>query len=101
MAARKRKAAGTVRKKQKRLNFQLGFTGLAGITVVSFCLFLWMFLLGIWAGQTILLPSVNDSSLQLSQGGDHFRNKDKNISTSHQNNLPVIHPDGRKKVIDR
>jgi hypothetical protein len=27
-----------------------------GLVVVCFCLFLWMFLLGIWAGQTILLP---------------------------------------------
>ena len=25
--------------------------------VVSFCLLLWMFLLGFWAGQTILLPT--------------------------------------------
>lgn len=31
--------------------------GIAGIGVVCFCLFLWMFLLGIWAGQTFLLPS--------------------------------------------
>lgn len=27
-----------------------------GLVVVCFCLFLWMFLLGLWAGQTILLP---------------------------------------------
>lgn len=27
--------------------------------IVCFCVFLWMFLLGIWAGQTILLPSVD------------------------------------------
>jgi hypothetical protein len=27
-----------------------------GLVVVCFCLFLWMFLLGVWAGQTILLP---------------------------------------------
>ena len=93
MAARKKKTAGSTRKKQKRFNFQLGFTGLAGITVVSFCLFLWMFLLGIWAGQTILLPSVNDNSLRLNS------NHSKNISTP--NHLPVIYPDGRKKVIGR
>lgn len=35
---------------------QLGLSGIAGIGVVVFCLFLWMFLLGIWAGQTILYP---------------------------------------------
>jgi len=27
-----------------------------GLVMVCFCLFLWMFLLGVWAGQTILLP---------------------------------------------
>ncbi len=35
---------------------QLGLSGIIGIGVVVFCLFLWMFLLGIWAGQTILYP---------------------------------------------
>lgn len=35
---------------------QLGISGIIGIGVVLFCLFLWMFLLGIWAGQTILYP---------------------------------------------
>jgi len=33
-----------------------------GLVVVCLCLFLWMFLLGIWAGQTILLPT-NDNRL--------------------------------------
>jgi hypothetical protein len=28
-----------------------------GLVVVGFCVLLWMFLLGIWAGQTILLPT--------------------------------------------
>ncbi len=35
---------------------QLGLSGIIGIGVVVLCLFLWMFLLGIWAGQTILYP---------------------------------------------
>lgn len=30
------------------------------LLVVSFCIFLWMFLLGVWAGQTILLPQVTE-----------------------------------------
>ena len=37
--------------------FEIGWGGLSGLVVVSFCLLLWMFLLGIWAGQTILLPT--------------------------------------------
>jgi hypothetical protein len=52
MVARKKK-----RSTGKTFRFQLSLGGIAGIAVVSFCLFLWMFLLGIWAGQTILLPS--------------------------------------------
>lgn len=45
------------RAKKKTYRFQLTLPGIAGIGVVCFCLFLWMFLLGIWAGQTFLLPS--------------------------------------------
>ena len=53
---KKKKAAPRRRKKTKRFQFQLSLAEVAGIAVVCFCLFLWMFLLGIWAGQTILLP---------------------------------------------
>ncbi|WP_417915086.1 hypothetical protein [Candidatus Electronema sp. JM] len=34
--------------------FQLSLSGILGIGAVLFCLFLWMFLLGIWAGKTLL-----------------------------------------------
>ena len=51
--AKKTKAKG---KKAKAFTFQLGWSGLAGVTVVAVCLFFWMFILGVWAGQTILLP---------------------------------------------
>lgn len=53
MATKKKKK----RSPKKTYRFQLTLPGIAGIAVVSFCLFLWMFLLGIWAGQTFLLPS--------------------------------------------
>lgn len=42
--------------KGKPFRIELGWRGMFGLLVVCFCLFLWMFLLGIWAGQTILLP---------------------------------------------
>lgn len=49
------------RKKQKKRRFaiqlELGLGGVLAIGVVSFCVFLWMFLLGIWAGQTVLRHS--------------------------------------------
>jgi len=45
------------RKKQKLIRFEISLMGLVGIGVVCFCIFLWMFLLGIWAGQTILVSA--------------------------------------------
>ncbi|MFZ5797317.1 MAG: hypothetical protein ACYCYR_11410 [Desulfobulbaceae bacterium] len=50
-AKRKKRSSG------KTFRFQLSLGGIVSIAVVSFCLFLWMFLLGVWAGQTILLPA--------------------------------------------
>ena len=45
-------------KKEKRIfQFELTLLGLLGVGVVCICIFLWMFFLGVWAGQTILLPS--------------------------------------------
>ncbi|MGB3211561.1 MAG: hypothetical protein WBB19_12725 [Desulforhopalus sp.] len=40
----------------KKLKFELTKSAIAGIAVIAFCLFLWMFLLGVWAGQSLLLP---------------------------------------------
>lgn len=46
-----------VRKNQaKKLRFELTGRAVAGIAVIVFCLFLWMFLLGVWAGQSLLFP---------------------------------------------
>ncbi len=56
MAAKKKKQSKK-KKAPRRFRFQLSLGEIAGIGIVFFCLFLWMFLLGIWAGQTILLPS--------------------------------------------
>lgn len=48
-----------VKKKKKRfvVRFELGPGGILAVGVVCFCVFLWMFLLGIWAGQTVLQHS--------------------------------------------
>ncbi len=51
MAAKRKKKPG------KKLKFELTKSAVAGIGVITFCLFLWMFLLGVWAGQSLLLPS--------------------------------------------
>jgi hypothetical protein len=69
MAVRRKKK----RSPKKTYRFQLSLPGIAGIAVVCFCLFLWMFLLGIWAGQTFLLPSARpgvETASGKSGGGD-------------------------------
>jgi uncharacterized protein involved in exopolysaccharide biosynthesis len=43
-------------KKKKKIKFELTLAGILGVGAVLFCVFLWMFLLGIWTGQTVLLP---------------------------------------------
>ncbi|SHO50549.1 hypothetical protein [Desulfopila aestuarii] len=45
----------------KKVKFELTYSGIAGIGIVCFCIFLWMFLLGVWTGQTLLLPSIETS----------------------------------------
>lgn len=48
----------TVRKNPiKKIRFELTRSAIGGIAVIVFCLFLWMFLLGVWAGQSLLLPT--------------------------------------------
>jgi hypothetical protein len=53
-----------VRKSQARkIRFELTRSAIGGIAVIVFCLFLWMFLLGVWAGQSILLPTYEKKAL--------------------------------------
>jgi len=51
MAVKKKK------KPAKKIRFQLTRSGIVGIGAVCFCIFLWMFLLGVWAGQSLLKSS--------------------------------------------
>ncbi len=91
MARKKKPAARKPAKKRKtpqRFRFQLGLAGVAGIAVVAFCLFLWMFLLGLWAGQTILLPAP-------------AADKAKASHTTPSGNSPIriLKPDGKKSPV--
>ena len=72
----------------KRFRFQLGLPGVAGIAVVAFCLFLWMFLLGLWAGQTILLPA---------PAAD--RAKASRAAPSGNSPVRILKPDGKKSPV--
>lgn len=49
MATRKRQPA--------KIKFALTRSAIGGIGIVCFCIFLWMFLLGVWAGQSLLKPA--------------------------------------------
>jgi len=46
--------AGRKSRKKKKIKFELSPGGLLGVGAVLFCIFLWMFLLGIWVGQAVL-----------------------------------------------
>ena len=49
MAERKKKS-------RPKIKFDLSRGGIGGIAVVCFCIFLWMFLFGVWTGQSLLKP---------------------------------------------
>ena len=61
MAARKKKKT-----KKSLVSIELGFGGLVGLAGASFCIFLWMFLFGMWTGQSVLQTS--DGSQKIKDG---------------------------------
>jgi len=79
--------------KGKVYQFSLGIPGIAGIGVVLLCLFFWMFLLGIWAGQTIILPLSP-------MGGQSLSNDSGNGEKGAVNNpVRIIQPSGAKQPV--
>jgi hypothetical protein len=93
MARKKKKPAARRPKKRKtvkKFRFQLGLAGVAGIAVVTFCLFLWMFLLGIWAGQTILLPQPAVEKAAASHA-----------ATGRKSPVKILRPDKKKNAVAR
>ena len=56
-------------KKQGRfvIRFELGLMGMFSLTLVTGCILFWMFILGIWAGQTILQPTAGEEKSPLSK----------------------------------
>jgi len=45
------------RTRKALVSIELGLGGLLGLAVASFCIFLWMFLFGMWTGQSVLQTS--------------------------------------------
>lgn len=42
------------KKKAAKLKFEVSRSGLGGLAIVLFCLFVWCFIFGVWAGQSLL-----------------------------------------------
>jgi uncharacterized iron-regulated membrane protein len=84
---RKKKKTVRKRKTQKKYRFQLSLANIAGVGVVVFCLFLWMFLLGIWAGQTILFPVPPAGKAKV-----------RHAAPAGQP-IQILRPDGKKKPV--
>ncbi len=45
------------KRRQTKIKFELTRTGIGSIAIICFCIFLWMFIFGVWAGQSLLKPS--------------------------------------------
>ncbi|WP_163339651.1 hypothetical protein [Desulfopila sp. IMCC35008] len=74
----------------KKIKFELTRSGVLGVGVVCFCIFLWMFLLGVWAGQTMLLPPIQDRGIE----------KQASASGSAKN-VPHIEAEAHKKIFKK
>lgn len=75
------------KKKVTKIKFEVSRSGIAGIGVVVFCVFLWMFLVGIWVGQSLLLPSV----------GKKVESIARSVEENHS--VPTLHNSGKEKKI--
>jgi len=53
--------------KKIAFRFELTWGGMFGLVAVCGCIFLWLFLLGVWAGQTILLPNEGTESISFAR----------------------------------
>ena len=89
------------RKRKFAICFELGLGGLFGLTTVVFCVFLWMFLLGIWAGQTVLLPSgTSDTAQTLNRFASDLWQRGKYMGAEARAAVPpMLHNEGKRRVL--
>lgn len=64
------------------VRFELGLLGISSVAVVSFCIFLWMFLLGLWAGQTILQPAEGDKAAEVTPASPSQEKEEDVVASS-------------------
>jgi hypothetical protein len=60
----------TTRRQVKKIKFALTRPAIAGIGVICFCIFLWMFLLGVWASE-FLLQTTAPTRVEIKQTAKH------------------------------
>lgn len=89
------------RKRKFAICFELGLGGLLGLVTIVFCVFLWMFLLGIWAGQTVLLPSgTSDTAQALNRfASDLWARGQQGSGEARAAVEPPLHRGGKKQVL--
>jgi hypothetical protein len=69
------------KKQVRKVRFELTWGGIAGIVVICICIFLWMFVLGVWTGQSLLQPSLAPQKSATAAGPEGislFLQKDRN-----------------------
>ena len=50
-----------IRKKSRKIQFQVSWGGLIALTLSTVCVFLWVFILGFWVGQKLVGRSLDES----------------------------------------
>ena len=50
-----------IRKKSRKMQFQIGWGGLIALSISTVCVFLWVFILGFWIGQKLVGRSLDES----------------------------------------
>ncbi|HIJ90211.1 MAG: SPOR domain-containing protein [Desulfobulbaceae bacterium] len=55
------------------IRFELGLLGMFSLTLVTGCIFFWMFIIGIWAGQTILQPTPGEEKSPMAKIAEALR----------------------------
>ncbi|MDA3972388.1 MAG: SPOR domain-containing protein [Desulfobulbaceae bacterium] len=88
------------RKRKFSICFELGLGGLLGLTTIVFCVFLWMFFLGIWAGQTVLLPSgTSDTARTLNRFASDLWQRGETLGAEARASVPApLETPGKKQV---
>ncbi len=75
------------KKKVVKIKFEVSRGGIVSIGVVVFCLFLWMFLLGIWTGQSLILPASG------------YKKNVETVKNERVQEIPLLDNEGRIKKI--